>query len=141
MMKDKALEDFFHKNPIVFDDNDEFMARLEIKLNSVDKLRQYETANIRHYRYAMLIALFIGIVVGGALLALVLSIPTDQPMFSFHVSSGLLLDLEQYSRTISITVLSLLIGLGGMTVIGNIFEILQMRFSMIIRTSDNCVSV
>lgn len=141
MMKDKALEDFFHKNPIVFDDNDEFMARLEIKLNSVDKLRQYETANIRHYRYAMLIALFIGIVVGGALLALVLSIPTDQPMFSFHVSSGLLLDLEQYSRTISITVLSLLIGLGGMTVIGNIFEILQMRFSMIIRTSDNFVSV
>ena len=141
MMKDKALEDFFHKNPIVFDDNDEFMARLEIKLNSVDKLRQYETANIRHYRYAMLIALFIGFVVGGALLALVLSIPTDQPMFSFHVSSGLLLDLEQYSRTISITVLSLLIGLGGMTVIGNIFEALQMRFSMIIRTSDNCVSV
>ena len=130
MMKDKALEELFLAQRPKFDDKDEFMARLTKKLDAVEYLRQYEEANLRRYKYAMVAAFVAGIVVGGALLALVLSTPSELPLFTFHASSGILLAIEQYSRTIATIVLSLIMGLGIISIVGNVLDIVQMRVQL-----------
>ena len=130
MMKDKALEELFLAQRPKFDDKDEFMARLTKKLDAVEYLRQYEEANLRRYKYAMVAAFVAGIVFGGALLALVLSTPSELPLFTFHASSGILLAIEQYSRTIATIVLSLIMGLGIISIVSNVLDIVQMRVQL-----------
>lgn len=129
-MKDKALEELFLVQRPKFDDKDEFMARLTQKLDAVEYLRQYEEANLLRYKYAMVAAFVAGIVFGGALFALVLSTPSELPLFTFHASSGILLAIEQYSRTIATIVLSLIMGLGIISIVSNVLDIVQMRVQL-----------
>ena len=135
MMKDKALEELFLAQRPKFDDKDEFMARLTQKLDAVEYLRQYEEANLRRYQYAMIAAFVAGFIAGGALFALVLSTPSELPLFTFHASSGILLAIEQYSRTIATIVLSLIMGLGIISIVSNVLDIVQMRVQL--RTVSN----
>ena len=130
MMKDKALEELFLAQRPKFDDKEEFMARLTQKLDAVEYLRQYEEANLRRYKYAMIAAFVAGFIVGGALFALVLSTPSELPLFTFHASSGILLAIEQYSRTIATFVLSLIMGLGIISIVSNVLDIVQMRVQL-----------
>lgn len=130
-MKDKALEELFLAQRPQFDDNDEFMARLNQKLDAVEYLRQYEEANFRRYKYAMLAVFVAGIVVGGALLAFVLSTPSQLPLLTFHASSGILLAIEQYSRTVATIALSLIMGFGIISIVSNILDIAQMKASIV----------
>lgn len=130
MMKDKALEELFLAQRPKFDDKDEFMARLTQKLDAVEYLRQYEEANLRRYKYAMIAAFVVGFIAGGALFAFVLSTPSELPLFTFHASSGILLAIEQYSRTIATIVLSLIMGLGIISIVSNVLDIVQMRVQL-----------
>ena len=130
MIKDKALEELFLVQRPQFDDKDEFMARLTKKLDAVEYLRQYEEANLRRYKYAMLAVFVAGIVVGGALLAFVLSTPSQLPLLTFHASSGILLAIEQYSRTVATIALSLIMGFGIISIVSNILDIAQMKASI-----------
>ena len=130
MMKDKALEELFLAQRPLFNDKDEFMARLTKKLDAVEYLRQYEEATLRRYKHAMVAVFVAGIVVGGALLALVLSTPSELPLFTFHASSGILLAIEHYSRTIATVVLSLILGLGIVSIVNNFLDIVQMKISL-----------
>lgn len=130
MMKDKALEELFLAQRPKFDDKDEFMARLTQKLDAVEYLRQYEEANLRRYKYAMIAAFVVGFIAGGALFAFVLSTPSELPLFTFHASSGILLAIEQYSRTIATIVLSLVMGLGIISIVSNVLDIVQMRVQL-----------
>lgn len=130
MMKDKALEKIFLAQRQQFDDKDEFMARLTRKLDAVEYLRQYEEANLRRYRYAMVAVFVAGIIVGGALLAVVLSTPSELPLFTFHASSGVLLAIEQYSRTAAMIALSLIMSFGIISIVCNILDIAQMKASI-----------
>ena len=129
MMKDKALEKLFLAQRPHFDDKDEFMTRLNRKLDAVEYLRQYEEATLRHYKYAMVAVFVAGIVVGGALFALVLSTPSELPLFTFHATSGILLAIEQYSRPAATIALSLIMGFGIISIISNILDIAQMKAS------------
>ena len=135
MMKDKALEELFLAQRPTFDDKDEFMARLTQKLDAVEYLRQYEEANLRRYQYAMIAAFVAGFIAGGALFAFVLSTPSELPLFTFHASSGILLAIEQYSRTIATIVLSIVMGLGIISIVSNVLDIVQMRVQL--RTVSN----
>lgn len=130
MMKDKALEELFLAQRPQFDDKEEFMARLTQKLDAVEYLHQYEEANLRRYKYAMVAVFVAGIVVGGALLAFVLSTPSELPLFTFHTSSGILLAMERYSRMLVTITLSLIMGLGIISIVSNILDIIQMRVSL-----------
>ena len=127
MMKDKALEELFLSRRPKFDDKDEFMARLSQRLDAVEYLRQYEEANLRRYKYAMIAAFVAGIVVGGALLALVLSTPSESPLFTFHASSGFLPAIKQSARSIATIALSLVMGIGIISIVSNVLDIIQMR--------------
>lgn len=127
MMKDKELEQLFLAHRPSFDDKDEFMMRLERKLDAVEYLRQYEEANLRRYRYAMVAAFVMGIVVGGVFLTFVLQMPQDVPLIAFNTTSGILLFLEQHSRTFATAALSLLLCFGIISIISNVLDIVKMK--------------
>ncbi len=130
MKKDKALEALFLAHRPQFDDKEKFMERLTRKLDAVEYLRRYEEANLRRYKYAMLAAFVAGIVVGGALLALVLSAPSELPLFTFHASMGILSAIGQSSRMLATVALSLIIGISIISIINNVLDIAKMRFSI-----------
>lgn len=130
MMKDKALEELFLAQRPQFDDKDEFMARLNKKLDAVEYLRQYEEANLRRYKYAMMLAFAMGVVVGSVMLAFILAVPNDTPLIVFNATSGILLTIEQHSRMIAYTALMLLLGWGIVSIINNILDIIQMKLSI-----------
>lgn len=127
MTKDKSLEDVFLSHHIEIDDKDEFMAKLDQRLDTVEYLHQHEEATIRQYKYALIIAFVVGLASGCALLAFVLSAPLDMPIFTFDATSTILLLIERYSRMITIAALSLLLGVGVVKVIDEFTEIIQMR--------------
>ena len=110
------------------------MASLNKRLDAVEYIKQHQEATIRRYKMAMAVALIVGIISGGITMALVLSLPTDMPLFSFFgqqddypVLSGLLIWLSANSRLMTAAALSLLMTLGGISLINNIQEIKTMR--------------
>ena len=127
MNKDKALEDLFLAQKPHFDDQTDFMAALNRRLDAVEYVRQHQEATLRRYKMAMVAAFVIGIVSGAATLAFVLSMPADVPLFTVHVQSTVLLWLADNSRVISATILALLMSLGLMTIASNVHDILRMR--------------
>ena len=130
MTKDKVLEELFLAQRPQFDDKEEFMVRLNRKLDVVEYLHRYEEANLRRYKYAMVAVFVLGVVIGGALFAFVLSTPLELPLFTFNASSGILLAIEQSSRTIVTVALSLVLGLGIVGIVNNVLDIVQMRSSL-----------
>ncbi len=127
MMKDKELEQLFLAHRPTFDDKDEFMMRLERKLDAVEYLRQYEEANLRRYQYAMVATFILGIVVGGVFLTFVLQMPQDVPLIAFNATSGILLFLEQHSRMFVTAAMSLLLCFGIVSIISNALDIVKMK--------------
>ena len=127
MNKDKAIEDLFLAQKPHFDDQTDFMAALNRRLDAVEYVRQHQEATLRRYKMAMVAAFVIGIVSGAATLAFVLSMPADVPLFTVHVQSTVLLWLADNSRVISATILALLMSLGMMTIASNVHDILRMR--------------
>lgn len=127
MMKDKALEELFKAQRPVFEDKDEFMARIEKKLDAVEYLRKYEEANLRRYKYVMVATFVMGIVVGGFMLAYILSVPADVPLVAINATSDLMLYFEQNSRMLASWALMLFLSFGIVSIISNMLDILKHR--------------
>ena len=125
--KDKALEELFLAQKPHFNDNDAFMASLTKRLDAVEYIKQYQEATIRRYKIAMIVAFVVGIISGAFTIAFVPSLPTDVPLFTFHVQTGILLWLSENSRLIVAIALSLLITLGLISIISNINDVIHMR--------------
>lgn len=127
MTKDKDLEELFLAQKPHFDDNEDFMASLNKRLEAVEYLKQHQEATIRRYKMAMVVAFVVGIISGGVTIAYVLSTPTEVPLFTFRMQQGLLAWLAANSRILTATALSLLVTFGLISVVGNVREILEMR--------------
>ena len=127
MNKDKALEELFLAQKPHFDDKADFMAALTRRLDAVEYVRQHQEAVIRRYKMAMVVAFVVGVVSGAITMAFVLSMPSDMPLFTVQVQSGILLWLAENSRVISATILALLISFGTMSIISNVQDILHLR--------------
>lgn len=127
MTKDKELADLFLAAKPSFDDRDQFLASLNKRLDAVEFLKQHEEACIRRYKYCMVVAFVLGILCGGGLLAFILSIPDDVPLFSFNVQSGILLFLQQNSRLITTTLLSCLICFGIVSIVNIMQDIINLK--------------
>lgn len=127
MKKDKALEELFLAARPTFDDGDAFMEKLEKRLNAVEYLKQHEEACIRRYRYAMLAAFVLGIVLGGGAIAMMLNAPAEQPLFTFGAENGLLLALSQYSRYAAIIVFSGVVCFAIVSIVSIVVDIMSMR--------------
>lgn len=129
MNKDKDLEELFLAQKPHFDDNEDFMASLNKRLEAVEYLKQHQEATIRRYKMAMVVAFVVGIISGGVTIAYVLSTPAEVPLFTFRVQQGLLAWLAANSRILTATALSLLVTFGLISVVGNVREIINMRFN------------
>ena len=125
MNKDKALEELFLAQKPHFDDKADFMAALTRRLDAVEVVRQHQEAVIRRYKMAMVVAFVVGVVSGAITMAFVLSMPSDMPLFTVQVQSGILLWLAENSRVISATILALLMSFGTMSIISNVQDILH----------------
>ena len=53
MNKDKELEELFLAQQPHFDDNEDFMASLNKRLDAVEYVKQHQEATIRRYKWAM----------------------------------------------------------------------------------------
>ena len=127
MTKDKALEELFLAHKPHFSDNDAFMTALTKRLDAVEYVKQHQEATIRRYKLMMVAAFVVGIISGSIIIAWVLSTPTNVPLFTFHVQTGILMWLAENSRLIATTLLSLLMTFGIISIINNVQDILQMR--------------
>ena len=127
MKKDKALEELFLAARPTFDDGDAFIQKLEKRLDAVEYLKQHEEACIRRYRYAMLGAFVLGVVLGGGAVAIMLNAPANQPLFSFGAESGLLLLLGQYSRYAALVLVSGVVCFAIVSIVSIVVDIMSMR--------------
>ena len=126
MNKDKTLEVLFLAQKPHFDDGDAFMASLTKRLEGVEFIKQHQEATIRRYKMAMVVAFVVGIISGAVIIAFILSVPPEVPLFTFHVQTGILLWLAENSRMIIATFLSLLMTLGIISIVSNVQDILHM---------------
>ena len=131
MNKDKALEELFLAQKAHFDDNEAFMASLNKRLDAVEYIKQHEAATIRRYKLAMVLAFVVGIISGGVALAFMLSMPADVPLFTFKAHTAVLTWFSENSRFLVTTALSLLMGLGAISIVSNLLDVLNMWKRMI----------
>lgn len=127
MMKDKALKELFLAQKPQFNDKDAFMSQLMRKLDAVEYLRLYEEANLRRYKLAMIATFVMGLFSGAGLLAFMLWEPVNEPLFTFDVTSGFLLDILQNSRMIVSFCLMLLMSYCILCIVSNIQELTKMK--------------
>lgn len=127
MKKDKALEELFLAARPTFDDGDAFIARLEKRLDAVEYLKQHEEASLRRYRYAMLAAFVLGVILGGGVIAVMLAMPAEQPLFSFGVENTLLVALGRYSRYAVLVLVSGLVCFTIVSIVNIVVDLLSLR--------------
>ena len=109
MNDDRRLQELFDSYDPTLTDSEQFNQRLERKLAMIDEIRQAQAAQIRRYRIAVVAAFIVGIILGGVLLAFILSTPTDVPLFTFGINFYPIIFIEQNSRLISALLISLMI--------------------------------
>ena len=131
MNKDQALEELFLAQKPHFDDSETFMASLNKRLDAVEYIKQHEASTIRRYKLAMVLAFVVGIISGGVAIAFMLSMPANVPLFTFKAQTAILTWFSENSRFIVTTALSLLMGLGAISIVSNLLDVLNMRKRMI----------
>ena len=89
---------------------DMFMAKLERRLAAVEYVKQMQEAQLRRYKWAALVAFVIGIVMGGGLIGVVLSMPDDAFRLSLDIPAGGMMLVPGHLRLLLLTVLSLGMG-------------------------------
>ena len=127
MTKDKDLEELFLAQKPHFDDNEDFMASLNKRLDAVEYVKQHQVATIRRYKMALVVAFVVGIISGAVTIAFLLSTPAEVPLFTFHVETGWLSWLAANSRILIASALSLLVTMGVVSIIGNVQDIRSMK--------------
>ena len=126
-MKDKALEELFLAQKPHFSDNADFMAALTKRLDAVEFIKQHQEAAIRRYKMMMVAAFVVGIISGGVTIGVILSMPSDIPLFTFNVQTGFLLWLTENARFIATLGISLLMSFALISIVSNVQDILRMR--------------
>jgi hypothetical protein len=127
MTKDKALEELFLSRKPHFDDEADFMAALNRRLDAVEYVRLHQEAALRRYKMTIVAAFIVGLVSGAITLAFILSMPADVPLFTLKVQSGILFWLTENSRIILVSTIALLMSFGMMSIISNVHDMLSMK--------------
>lgn len=125
--KDKTLEQIFGDFNPDLGNGDAFMARLDRKLDAVEFIKARQEKQLRQYRYAVMAAFVLGVVVSGVMFAIILGEPADLPTFSFGIESLPLLLLEENSRMLSLTGLAMLMSAGIIVIVNMWQELASMK--------------
>lgn len=128
MMEQKdTLQELFNGFTPDLGQEDLFMQRLEKKLEAMEYIKQLQERQLRRYRYAIIAAFVMGVAVSGGVFVYILDNPIGQPTFSFGIHSMPFLFLEQNSRMISLTGLSLLMGIAIIVIVNMWQELAGMQ--------------
>ena len=127
MEQKDTLQELFNGYTPDLGQDDLFMQRLEKKLEAVEYIKQMQDRQLRRYRCAIIAAFLMGVIVSGGLLVFILNNPIGQPTFSFGIHSLPFLFLEQNSRMISLTGLSLLMGIAIIVIVNMWQELAGMQ--------------
>lgn len=125
--KDKTLEQIFGDFTPDLGNGDAFMARLDRKLDAVEFIKARQEKQLRQYRYAVMAAFVLGVVVSGVMFAIILGEPADLPTFSFGIESLPFLLLEENSRMLSLTGLAMLMSAGIIVIVNMWQELASMK--------------
>ena len=125
--KDKTLEQIFGDFNPDLGNGDAFMARLDRKLDAVEFIKARQEKQLRQYRYAVMAAFVLGVVVSGVMFAIILGEPADLPTFSFGIESLPFLLLEENSRMLSLTGLAMLMSAGIIVIVNMWQELASMQ--------------
>ena len=91
-------------------DDAQFVAKLERRLEAVEYVKQMQEAQLRRYKYSVLVAFVCGIVMGVGLIGVVLSLPEDCHKQSWIIPVGQMEYLQEHIRMILLALLSLGVG-------------------------------
>ena len=127
MEQKDTLQELFNGYTPDLGQEDLFMQHLEKKLQAVEYIKQMQDRQLKRYRYAIIAAFLMGVIVSGGLLVYIMDNPIGQPTISFGIHSMPFLFLEQNSRMISLTGLSLLMGTGIIVLINLWLELASMK--------------
>ena len=127
MEQKDTLQELFNGYTPNLGQEDLFMQHLEKKLQAVEYIKQMQDRQLRRYRYAIIAAFVMGVAVSGGVFVYILDNPIGQPTFSFGIHSLPFLFLEQNSRMISLTGLSLLMGIAIIVIVNMWQELAGMQ--------------
>lgn len=119
---DKLLLELFSDFKPELSSGDAFMDSLNKKLDKVEYIKAVQEAQIHRYKMAVVLSLVCGIVVGGVFSVFILLTPIDVPLFTFTTTNIFLLNFQQYSRLISVVLLSGLLSWGIISIVGMMQE-------------------
>ena len=125
--KDKTLEQIFGDFTPDLGNGDAFMARLDRKLDAVEFIKARQEKQLRQYRYAVMAAFVLGVVVSGVMFAIIFGESSDLPTFSFGIESLPFLLLEENSRMLSLTGLAMLMSAGIIVIVNMWQELASMK--------------
>ena len=75
----------------------------------------------------MLAAFVLGVILGGGVIAVMLAMPAEQPLFSFGVENTLLVALGRYSRYAVLVLVSGLVCFTIVSIVNIVVDLLSLR--------------
>ncbi|WP_028897944.1 hypothetical protein [Prevotella sp. HUN102] len=116
--QDFSLDELFADYKPDLGSNEAYMAALNKRLDDIELVRKYSEARIQRYRMAVLVAFVVGLVFGCIGFFLILTMPTNVPLFTFNINLPLFTLLNENSRFVTLTAISLFMGIATLKTVG-----------------------
>ena len=123
MEKDDTLAQLFNNYTPDPPDKDDFMDRLQRKLDAVEFIRQRQEKQLRLYRYGLLAAFALGMITSGILLSIIWTTPAEQTMPTFSLLPASLVFLQEHFRTTSFIAIAILMSASTIALITQCLEL------------------
>lgn len=123
MEKDDTLAQLFNNYTPDLQDSDDFMDRLQRKLDAVEFIRQRQEKQLRLYRYGLLAAFALGMITSGILLSIIWATPAEQTMPTFSLLPASLVFLQEHFRTTSFIAIAILMSASTIALITQCLEL------------------
>lgn len=127
MEKDDTLAQLFNNYTPDLQDSDDFMDRLQRKLDAVEFIRQRQEKQLRLYRYGLLAAFALGMITSGILLSIIWTTPAEQTMPTFSLLPASLVFLQEHFRTTSFIAIAILMSASTIALITQCLELADGR--------------
>ena len=123
MNEDKFFEELFSNYKPTLTDSDVFMQTLQRRLDAVEYVRLQQAEQQKRYRRYILIALIFGMVLGGLLIALVMTFSQPAALLSFSIQSNVIELIQQNVHFIALIFVLLLLGVSVVVIFHSMQEI------------------
>lgn len=136
MEKDDTLAQLFNSYTPDLQDKDDFMDRLQRKLDAVEFIRQRQEKQLRLYRYGLLAAFALGMITSGILLSIIWTTPAEQTMPTFSLLPASLVFLQEHFRTTSFIAIAILMSASTIALITQCLELADGRILADLRHNE-----